>query len=146
MIDQIDQMDRRLLGLLRENARMSVTDLARQLGLARTTVQARIDRLERADVIAGYTLRASPVCRPPLRATVLISIEPRNGPAVLARLRSLPAVETVHTTSGRFDFMVQIAAETTVALDQTLDRIGEAKGVRSLESLIHLSTKIDRAL
>lgn len=142
---QTDETDRVLLRLLRENARAPVTELARKLGLARTTVQARIERMEKSGVITGYTLRASTATAPPLRATVLVSIEPRSGPAVLARLKSLSGVEVVHTTSGRFDLLVQVAAGTTAELDDTLDRIGEAKGVRSSESLIHLATKIDRA-
>ncbi|MFC6687128.1 Lrp/AsnC family transcriptional regulator [Jhaorihella thermophila] len=141
---QIDATDRQLLGLLRENARAPVAELARRLGLARTTVQARIDRLEQGGVIAGYTLREGTRLRAPLQATVLVSIEPRSGPAVLARLKSLPGVEVVHTTSGRFDLLVQVSAGTTTELDDTLDRIGEARGVRSSESLIHLATKLDR--
>jgi len=142
---QTDETDRKLLTLLGENARAPVTELARKLRLARTTVQARIERMEKAGVIAGYTLRASAATAPPLRATVLVSIEPRSGPTVLARLKSLPGVEVVHTTSGRFDLLVQVAAGSTAELDDTLDRIGEAKGVRSSESLIHLATKLDRA-
>ena len=141
---QIDDTDRALIALLTENARLPVATLARRLGLARTTVQARIDRLEASNVIAGYTLRLSQEARPALRATALVSIEPRSGPAVLARLRSLQGVRRVHTTSGRFDLIVALEADTTEALDETLDRIGEAKGVRGSESLIHLSTKIDR--
>ena len=141
---QIDETDQALLALLRDNARMPTATLARRLGLARTTVQARIERLERSGAIAGYTLRGSAATRPPLRATALVAIEPRSGPAVLDRLRALPGVETVHTTSGRFDLLVQITAHTTEELDATLDRIGEARGVRSSESLIHLATKIDR--
>ena len=97
---QTDETDQRLLALLRENARLPVADLARKLGLARTTVQARIERLESASVITGYTLRRSAATRPALQATVLIQIEPRSCPAVLARLTSLPGVEMVHTTSG----------------------------------------------
>ncbi len=142
---QIDDTDQQLLALLRENARAPVAELSRRLGLARTTVQARIERMEKAGVIAGYTLREGAGLRPPLQATVLISIEPRNGPAVLARLKSLPGVEVVHTTSGRFDLLVQVRAGTTAELDDTLDRIGEARGVRSSESLIHLSTRLDRS-
>jgi DNA-binding Lrp family transcriptional regulator len=141
---QIDATDTQLLTLLRENARAPVTELARRLGLARTTVQARIERLEDTGAIAGYTLRISDLTRPVLAATVLISIEPRSAPAVLDRLRSLPGVKTVHTTSGRFDLLAQITAATTSELDATLDRIGEARGVISSESLIHLATKIDR--
>ena len=141
---QIDETDHRLLDLLRGNARLPVASLARRLRLARTTVQARIERLETGGVIAGYTLKSSPATRPPLQATALLAIEPRAGPAVLDRLRALPGVKRVHTTSGRFDLMVQIAAQDTEELDATLDRIGEARGVRSSESLIHLATRIDR--
>lgn len=141
---QLDETDQKLMALLRENARRPIADLARQLGLARTTVQARIDRLETTGMITGYTLRASAATRPPLQATVLISIEPRSGPDVLARLRSLPGVQVVHTTSGRFDLLAQVVAQTTAELDETIDRIGEARGVNSSESLIHLATKLDR--
>ncbi|MFB9148216.1 Lrp/AsnC family transcriptional regulator [Roseovarius ramblicola] len=141
---QIDDTDRALIALLQENARAPVATLARRMGLARTTVQARLDRLESAGAIAGYALRLGDAARPGLRATVLLSIEPRAGPAVLSRLRSLPGVRRVHTTSGRFDMIVTLEADSTAALDDTLDRIGEARGVRGSESLIHLATKIDR--
>jgi len=141
---QIDETDHELLSLLADNARAPVATLARRLGLARTTVQARLDRLEHSGVIAGYTLRLSESLRAPLRATALVSIEPRSAPAVLSRLKSLPSVRTVHTTSGRFDLIVGLEADTTEALDDTLDRIGETRGVKSSESLVHLSTKLDR--
>lgn len=142
---QIDETDQKLLTLLRENARLSVSDLARSLSLARTTVQARLDRLEQSGTITGYTLRDNPLLRPPLRATALLSVEARSAPAVLSRLKSLQGVETVHTTSGRWDMLVQLSAQTTQELDDTLDQIGMARGVRSSESLIHLATKIDRS-
>ncbi|WP_111733533.1 Lrp/AsnC family transcriptional regulator [Roseovarius amoyensis] len=141
---QIDNLDRALLALLRENARLPVAVLARRLGLARTTVQARLDRLEATGIVQGYTVRLNESLSAPLRATALVSIEPRSAPAVLARLESLPGVRTVHTTSGRFDLIVGLEASSTEELDATLDRIGEAKGVRGSESLIRLSTKLDR--
>lgn len=141
---QIDDTDQALINLLTENARMPVADLARRLGLGRTTVQTRIERLMDRGLITGFTLRRGPGLRPAVQATVLISVEPRAAPSVLDRLRAIPGVETVFTTSGRFDLIATINAATTEALDRSLDRIGEAKGVRSSESLIHLSTKIDR--
>ncbi len=143
---QIDETDRALITLLSENARLPVADLARRLGVARTTVQARIDRLVEKGAIAGFTVRKGSGLRAPLRATVLISVEPRATPAVLARLKSLTEVETVHTTSGRFDMIAILSADDTETLDRTLDLIGEAKGVRSSESLIHLSTRFDRGI
>jgi DNA-binding Lrp family transcriptional regulator len=143
---QIDDTDRALIALLSDNARLPVADLARRLGVARTTVQARIDRLVEKGAIAGFTVRRGANLRAPLRATVLISVEPRATPAVLSRLKSLPEVETVHTTSGRFDMIAILSTDDTETLDRTLDLIGEAKGVRSSESLIHLSTRLDRGV
>lgn len=140
-----DEIDAELIVLLQENARMPVATLARRLGLARTTVQARLERLEARGVIIGYTVKLNPATRAPLRASALVTIEARSQPAVLSRLQSLPNVRRVHTTSGRFDLIVTLEAESTEELDDTLDRIGDAKGVLSSESLIHLSTKIDRS-
>ena len=143
---RFDEKDKQLLRLLSENARSAVSDLARSLGLARTTVQARIERLENSGYIAGYTLRKGTSARPMLRASALLSVEPRSGAAVLQKLKTLPQVEKVHTTSGRFDLLVELSAQSTEELDETLDDIGATRGVKSSESLIHLSTKIDRAL
>lgn len=142
---ELDDIDRRLLALLGANARMPVARLGARLGLARTTVQARLDRLERTGVIAGYTVRLSEATRAgQIRATVLIHITPAAQAPVLRQLERLPAVERVNTTSGRFDLACQLRAPTTLALDQTLDVIGEIDGVLALETLIHLSTRIDR--
>ena len=141
----MDEIDRNMLALLSENARLPVATLARRLALARSTVQARLERLEARGIIKGYALRLGDAAHPDMiRATVLIAIEPRATPAVLSRLKTLPQVEAAHTASGRFDMVLQVAAQSTSALDQTLDRIGEIEGVRSSESLIHLSTRIDR--
>ncbi len=141
----MDETDRALLTLLQENARLPVATLARRLGLARSTVQARIDRLEARGIIAGYALRLGEAADPArIRATVLVWLEPRATPAVLARLRSLPQVRAAHTASGRFDMVLEVAAHSTRELDETLDLIGETEGVRGSESLIHLSTRIDR--
>lgn len=81
-----------------------------------------------------------------IRATVLLTIEPRAQASVLTRLKSIAEVERVHTTSGRVDFLLQIAAPSTTVLDNVLDQIGEMTGVKGSESLIHLSTKLDRAV
>lgn len=142
----LDEIDRRLLALLAGNARAPVARLAAKLGLARTTAQARLERLERSGIIEGYTVKLSDEARRSvIRATVLISLTPSAQGPVLAQLRKLPAVETVHTTSGRFDLACLLACTSTLDLDTTLDRIGEIDGVQDMESLIHLSTRIDRS-
>ena len=143
----MDDLDRSILSLLGADARMSVATLARRLKVARSTIQARLERLETTGVIAGYTLKlGEEVLQGRLRASVLVSIEPRAQAAILSRLKAIPEVERVFTTSGRFDLLMQIAASNTQSLDQVLDQIGALTGVRSSESLIHLSTRIDRAV
>lgn len=143
----MDEMDRSILALLGADARMSLATLARRLKVARSTVQARLERLETTGVIAGYTLKLGESARQGrLRASVLLTIEPRSQPAILTRLKSISEVDRCHTTSGRFDLLLQITAPNTQVLDQVLDQIGAMDGVKSSESLIHLSTKIDRAV
>ncbi|WP_135447315.1 Lrp/AsnC family transcriptional regulator [Tabrizicola caldifontis] len=143
----MDELDRNIIALLGADARMSVATLSRRLKVARSTIQARLERLETSGVIAGYTLKLGEGTREErLRASVLLTIEPRSQAAVLTRLKSIPEIERVFTTSGRFDFLVQVACPNTQVLDQVLDQIGAMTGVRASESLIHLSTKIDRAV
>ena len=143
----MDELDRNIIGLLGADARMSVATLARRLKVARSTIQARLERLETSGIIAGYTLKLGEAAREGrLRASVLLTIEPRAQAAVLTRLKTIAEIERVFTTSGRFDFLVQVACPNTQVLDQVLDQMGAMTGVRASESLIHLSTKIDRAV
>ena len=143
----MDELDRNILGLLGADARMSVATLARRLKVARSTIQARLERLETTGVIAGYTLKLGEGARQGrLRASVLLTIEPRAQAGILQRLKAISEVERVFTTSGRFDLLMQIACPTTQVLDQVLDQLGTITGVKSSESLIHLSTRIDRAV
>lgn len=142
----MDDLDRSLIALLQADARQPLATLARKLKVARTTVQARLQRLEASGAIVGYTLRlAEGARRAAIRATVLLTIEPRSQAAILTRLKAIPEIDRAVTTSGRFDLLLQLAAPTTTALDAVLDAIGALPGVRSSESLIHLTTRIDRA-
>ena len=143
----MDDLDRNIIALLRADARLSLAMLARRLKVARSTIQARLERLEDNGTIAGYTLKLGQGADPNrLRATVLLTIEPRTQAALLTRLKSISEVERVYTTSGRVDLLLQIACPNTQVLDQVLDQIGAMTGGHSSESLIHLSTKIDRAV
>lgn len=109
---QIDATDTQLLTLLRDNARTPVTELARTLGLARTTVQTRIERLEDAGVIAGYTLRSSAATRPALCATVLVQITAASTAELDATLDRIGAARGV------------ISSESLIHLATKIDRSG----------------------
>jgi DNA-binding Lrp family transcriptional regulator len=142
----MDDLDKAILAQLGTDARTSVATLARKLKVARSTVQARLERLEGTGVIAGYTVKLGEAARQGrIRATILLNIEPRAQAAVLARLKTIPEVERAYTTSGRVDLLLHVAAASTTILDSVLDQLGALTGVKSSESLIHLSTKIDRA-
>ena len=143
----MDELDKGILGLLSADARISVATLARRLKVARSTIQARLERLETTGIIVGYTVKLGEAARAGrLRTTVLLTIEPRAQAAILTRLKSIPEVERIHTTSGRVDLLLQLAADSTQQIDTVLDQIGEMQGVKRSESLIHLSTKVDRAV
>lgn len=142
----MDDLDKALMMQLSMDARVSLATLARRLKIARSTVQSRMERLESSGAIAGYTIKLGDAARAGLiRASVLLTVEPRNQAAILARLKAIPEVERVNTISGRCDLLLQVAASSTAALDSVLDGVGEISGVRSSESLIHLSTKLDRS-
>lgn len=141
----MDDLDRSIITILKTDARMSLSTLARKVKIARSTLQARIERLESSGIIAGYTITLGKGADPnPLRASLLISIDPRAQGSVLQKLKSIPQIERVFTTSGRIDLLVQLACPDTQSLDHVLDQIDATPGIRSSESLIHLSTRLDR--
>ncbi|RVV99575.1 Lrp/AsnC family transcriptional regulator [Mesobaculum littorinae] len=143
----MDELDQKILAALAADSSTSTSRLARRFKVARSTVQARIERMERTGVIAGYTVKlGQALTLRRIRATVLLQVEPRTTPGILQRLKPMPEIETVHTTTGRVDLILSVTAETTQELDGVLDRIGTITGVRSSESMIHLATKFDRAV
>ncbi|MFC3164647.1 Lrp/AsnC family transcriptional regulator [Ciceribacter thiooxidans] len=142
---QVSTKDQELLALLGENARMPVATLARRLGLSRTTVQARLERLERDGVISGYGLKLSDAYLSGLvRAHVLITIAPKSLSAVTGELAAIREVTTLHSVNGPFDLIAVIAAASIAELDRLIDRIGELAGVERTLSSIILSTRISR--
>ncbi len=139
------ETDEQLIALLRANAREPAAALARKLGLARSTVQERIARLEREGVIRGYTLRlAEGRDAGKLRAIVMISADPKQADRVTAELRKMPEVRSLSAVAGPHDMMAVVEADTTARMDASLDRIGKAAGVARTVSSIVLSEKFAR--
>lgn len=137
--------DAELLALLRANAREPTASLARKLGLSRSTVQDRLARLEDSGVIAGYTVRfAAATVANVMRAYVGISVEPKRLADVITATKKIPEVERLDAVSGELDLMAMVKVENPAALDKLLDRLSELPGVENTESLIVLSTKLDR--
>jgi DNA-binding Lrp family transcriptional regulator len=140
-----DQLDRDLLALLQTNARMSTADLARQLGMARTTVLARLARMEREGVIAGYTVRlGQDVMAQGLQAFIGITVSPKAGREVVRQLSRMPEVRQLCAVSGEFDYVVLLRAETALRMNTLLDEMGNFEGVVKTTTSVALEWKIDR--
>lgn len=142
---RITAADEQLLAVLREHARASTADIARRLGLSRTTVQNRIARLEQQGVIAGYTVRVhDQVERERIRAHILVTVRPKQMPAVVKALQAMPEVRVLYSISGGFDLIAQVVAASVGAMDALTDAIGAIEGVDRTTTSIILSTKFER--
>jgi len=140
-MNNIDDTDRELLALLRQDARMPVATLAAKLKVARGTVQNRMKRLERDGVIVGYTVRVKPQAEAHrIRALMTIVIEGNRGAEVLHALRGHPNVTGLHSTNGRWDLIAELRADSLEAFDRALGNIRLIAGITSTETSLLLST------
>lgn len=138
----MDDLDRQLVARLRANARATVASLAKELKVARGTVQNRIVRLEKDGTIVGYTVRLKPQTEAHrIAALMTIAVEANQLDAVIRTLRGDPAVTALHTTNGRWDLVAELRADTLEAFDQVLRRIGLVAGITSTETSLLLSTQ-----
>ncbi|MGA9026620.1 MAG: Lrp/AsnC family transcriptional regulator [Steroidobacteraceae bacterium] len=141
----LDPIDAQLIEALRQDGRASTVQLARLVGRSRTSVQSRIERLQRQGVIAGFSVRIAPDQDPgAVRAHVMIKVGPKESRAVTAALGAIPQVRVLHSVSGDVDLIAIAAGASVAEMDQVIDRIGALDGVERTTSSIILSTKFER--
>ena len=137
----MDELDHRLIALLRADGRLPAAALAKALKVSRGTVQNRIDRLTADGVVLGFTVRLHPEAdRGRVRAILCIAVEGRRAPAVLRALHGFPEVEAVHMTNGRWDMLAQLQAADLAAFSRVLDAVRMIEGVASSETSLLLET------
>jgi DNA-binding Lrp family transcriptional regulator len=137
----MDDIDRQLIALLRDDARVPIATLAKKLRVARGTVQNRIARLEADGTIVGYTVRLKPQAEEHrIRAFMTVAVEGNRPESVLRALRGDPAVGALHSTNGRWDFVVELRADSLEEFDRVLARIRLIDGVTKTETSLLLST------
>lgn len=140
----MDKVDERLISALRHDARASLSDLAAQLNLSRTTVRSRIERLQARGDILGFTVvLKEDVLRDPVRGLMLIGIEGRGTNRIVRQLQGLSEVRAIHTTNGRWDLIVELGTETLEDFDGALAKIRLFEGIVSSETNLLLATKKD---
>ncbi len=138
----LDKTDERLVAALRHDARASLSDLALQLNLSRTTVRSRIERLRQRGDIVGFTVVLKGDTQPdPVRGLMMIGIEGRGTERIIRQLQGLTEVRAVHSTNGRWDVIVELGTETLEALDAALTRIRRLDGVSTSETSLLLATR-----
>lgn len=137
----MDDTDRQLIALLRENARMPVVVMARKLRVARATVQNRLARLEKAGVIVGYTVQLRPeTAAQHIRAIMSLAVESNREEAVMRQLRGHVSVVTLHSVNGRWDLVAELRLDSMPALELLVSSVRAIPGVQATETSIVLST------
>ena len=140
----IDDLDARIIALLTERPQIGVLGASRELSVARGTVQARLDRLQRSGVIASLAPQVDPEALGfPVTAFCTLEINQRQGHApVVAHLSAIPQVLEIHSTTGRSDLIVRVAARDNADLGDVIDEIIDDVHVLRASTSIALVTHL----
>lgn len=137
----MDNLDQQLISLLRNDARMSVANLAHKLKVSRGTVTNRITKLENDGIIVGYTVKLRPDSQPnEIRAWMSIVVAGNETRSVIASLLGEPGVAALHDTNGRWDLLAELRAENLTELSNVLERIRLIRSIQHTETSIHLAS------
>lgn len=138
----MDELDKKIVRCLSENARMTVKDIARRVCLTSPAVSERIRRMEKAGAIAGYTVLLGRQNGPgAIEALISVSVEPKDRDAFLAMAQQQPRVAQCFHVTGSHSFLVKVNCEGIAALEKlitTFQQLGHTS------SQIILSTPVDR--
>ncbi len=141
----LDELDERLLTLLRDDARQTIAQLAKELGISRGQIYSRLARLEEAGIVAGYTVRLGHAfAASRVRAHMMIKTMPRYHREVEQALAGISFVQAIHAISGEYDIIAMLEAEDPAQLNELIDEIGLLDGVERTTTSVILATKIER--
>ena len=137
----MDELDRKLLALLRADSRAPAATLAARLKVSRGTVQNRIARLQAQGIIQAFTVRTRPEIEAQrVRAIMSIAIEGERSAAVIRKLKGFPAVDRIYTTNGRWDLVAELEVSDLAAFSRALDDIRTVEGIAMTETSILLAS------
>jgi Lrp/AsnC family transcriptional regulator, leucine-responsive regulatory protein len=144
-----DVLDRQILRLLRQDGRMSVASIAKEVGLSGPSVHERIKKLEQRGIIAGYTAVLEPrLLNRPHVAFVMVTLAEGNEFAVddpiVARICEEPDVLEFHRIAGEDCYLIKVRSATNKELENLLRRIRKIRGVARTRTTIVLSTELER--
>lgn len=141
----MDELDARLLVALQRDARATLSELAADLGVTRTTVRTRMDRLKKNGDIVGFTVvTKSDIAEMPVRGLMMLGIEGRGAERIMSRVSAMPQVRAVHSTNGSWDLIAEIGTKTLEEFDKILFEIRRIDGITRSETNLLLSTRKGR--
>ncbi|KTE16698.1 Lrp/AsnC family transcriptional regulator [Sphingopyxis sp. H115] len=141
----LDDVDERLLTLLRDDARQTIAQLAKELGISRGAIYSRLARLEEGKIVAGYTVRlGNAFTASRIRAHMMIKTLPRFHREVEVALAAMPQVQAIHAISGEYDIIAMLEAEDSAQLNELIDEVGLLDGVERTTTSVILATKVER--
>ncbi|MFY8352424.1 Lrp/AsnC family transcriptional regulator [Pseudoalteromonas sp. SSM20] len=141
----LSDADKSLINALKENARLSVSDLARKLSLSRSTIQNRLSRLESTGVITGYSVKLSETyLQNRVSAHVSIKVKQKLTTQTNVELKRFTAITQLYAISGEYDLIAIVEESSLEQLSHTLDLIGNLDGVERTTSSVILETKFTR--
>ncbi|MEM5583285.1 Lrp/AsnC family transcriptional regulator [Roseibium sp. AS2] len=138
----MDDLDLRLITLLRHDGRKSVSDLANDLKVSRATVRSRMEKLIETGEILGFTAVLRDDWRDlPIRAVTLVVVDGHNTEPVIRWLSAMTEVRAIHSTNGKWDLVLDIATRDLAAFDDALNRIRLIEGITGTETNLLLTTR-----
>jgi DNA-binding Lrp family transcriptional regulator len=143
---ELDSIDQQIVALLRENARRSFQDIGSRVALSAPAVKRRVDRLEAAGVIRGYSAVLDHVALGwTTHAIVALFCEGQmSGTEILAAAGRHPEVAAAHTIAGEASAILHLHARDTEHLEEALERLRDAPGITRTQTQIVLSTLFER--
>lgn len=136
-----DELDRRIIAHLRVDGRASLSKLAAALGVARGTVNNRLERLIGTGTLLGFTARVrDDYDERTVRAVMMIEVVGRSTTQVIRRLRGVPEISSLHTTNGNWDLVADIRAASLSDFDRVLREVRMIDGVSNSETSLLLSS------
>jgi DNA-binding Lrp family transcriptional regulator len=141
VLPDLDEVDRKILRRLQEDARISFKEIAKEVGTSEATVFVRVKKLQKNGVIKGFRAILNPTSvGKQVTAFALVKAEPKSYPKMLAQLMNLEDICEIHDVTGAYYSILKMRTTSSEQLAEILDKIGEIEGIAGTETVIVLRT------
>ena len=139
----MNNLDSQIIALLKRNARMSVTQMAKELAVSRVTIDNHIKKMEQSGVITGYTVKlGTEEFRHKVSGWILIRVTANEEEPAIEQLVNMPEITRLHTTNGKWDLAAEIQVLSLENFDSTISRLRQVKGIMDTDTSLLLSSRI----